>query len=198
MTNIYILKLVGGRYYVGKSEHVMKRYGEHLNGSGSAYTRKYKPIAIDKTIENASPFDEDRYVKEYMAKYGIEKVRGGSYSTIDLDELQIYALTNEIRGAKDLCSRCGNKGHFIKDCYAKKDVSGNGLDDSDSECEEEVWCCNYCDKEFEDEDMAEKHENKCRKKYIDESDDITCYRCGNAGHKSTKCYARRHVDGYEL
>ena len=108
MTNIYILKLLGGRYYVGKSENVMKRYGEHLTGSGSAYTRKYTPIALHKTIENASPFDEDRYVKEYMDRYGIDKVRGGSYSTIDLDELQMAALNMEMRGTKDLCSGCGN------------------------------------------------------------------------------------------
>ena len=194
MTNIYILKLLGGRYYVGKSENVMKRYKEHMNGSGSVYTRKYKPIALHKTIENASPFDEDRYVKEYMAKYGIEKVRGGSYSTIDLDELQMYALNNEIRGAKDLCSCCGNKGHFIKDCYAKKDASGNMLDESEESEESNEWGCSMCErtfttkygcsiheksckknhivtwscaecgKEFENDNMCEKHENSCKKK----------------------------------
>ena len=52
-TNIYILRCEGGRYYVGKSDNVMKRYQQHLSGSGSAWTRKYKPIAIEKMIKNA-------------------------------------------------------------------------------------------------------------------------------------------------
>jgi hypothetical protein len=37
-----------------------------------------------KIIKNCSSFDEDKYVKEYIAKYGIDKVRGGSYVTNDL------------------------------------------------------------------------------------------------------------------
>ena len=30
MASVYVLKLEGGRYYVGKSDNVMKRYEEHL------------------------------------------------------------------------------------------------------------------------------------------------------------------------
>jgi predicted GIY-YIG superfamily endonuclease len=70
MTNIYILRLEGGKYYVGKSEDVINRYQQHMNGGGSSWTRKYKPISLEKTIENASPFEEDKITKEYMSKYG--------------------------------------------------------------------------------------------------------------------------------
>lgn len=122
-TNIYILRLEGGRYYIGKTNNLIKRYEEHLNGNGSAWTRKYKPISLEKTISNASPFDEDKYTKEYMSKYGIEKVRGGSYVEVDLDDLQKESLNREIWGAKDCCTNCGKKGHFVKDCYVKKKES---------------------------------------------------------------------------
>jgi predicted GIY-YIG superfamily endonuclease len=88
-TNIYILRLEGGRYYVGKGDNVMNRYQQHLNGGGSAWTRKYKPISVVRIIPNSSPFEEDKQVKEYMAKYGIQNVRGGSYVQIDLEESQI-------------------------------------------------------------------------------------------------------------
>ena len=78
-TTIYVLRLEGDRYYIGKSDNVMNRYQQHLNGNGSAWTRKYKPVSLEKTIENVSSFEEDKITKEYMSTYGIDKVRGGSY-----------------------------------------------------------------------------------------------------------------------
>jgi len=83
-TNIYILKLQGCKYYIGKSENPMKRYHEHLSGKGATWTKKYKPISIEKIIEKVSHFDEDTYTIVYMAKYGIENVRGGTYVSIQL------------------------------------------------------------------------------------------------------------------
>ena len=101
-TCIYVLRLEGGRYYIGKSDNVMNRYQQHLNGNGSAWTRKYKPVSLEKTIENVSPFEEDKITKEYMSKYGIDKVRGGSYVEVELSEFHIDALKMEIWAAKDL------------------------------------------------------------------------------------------------
>ena len=60
MTNIYVLRLEGNRYYVGKSNDVVTRYQQHINGYGSAWTRKYKPISLEKTIKNVSSFEEDK------------------------------------------------------------------------------------------------------------------------------------------
>ena len=72
-TNIYVLRLVGGRYYIGKSDNITNRYQQHLNGNGSAWTKKYKPVSLEKTIKNVSSFEEDKVTKEYMSKYGIDK-----------------------------------------------------------------------------------------------------------------------------
>ena len=139
-TNIYVLELRGGRYYIGKSDDPKARLTQHLSGTGSAWTRKYKPIKIVKTIKNASPFAEDQVTKEYMSKYGIEKVRGGSYANIELDDFQVQMLETEIRGATDKCIRCGRSGHFIDNCYARTDVNGNSLDEESSSEEEEDKC----------------------------------------------------------
>jgi len=128
-TNIYILKLEKGHYYVGKTDNVGKRFHEHMTGKGSSWTRKYKPISIEKSIPNCSPFDEDKYVKEYMAKYGINKVRGGSYVTEELDEIQKYSIQKEIWSAKNCCTRCGRNNHFVKSCFASTDVDGYVIDE---------------------------------------------------------------------
>ena len=119
ITSIYILRLEGGHYYVGKSDNVMKRYEEHLNGSGSAWTTRHPPVSLIKTIENASPFDEDKTVKEYMATYGIDKVRGGSYVTEVLTDAQRSVLQQEIWSSQNGCMRCGSAGHWIATCHVR-------------------------------------------------------------------------------
>jgi predicted GIY-YIG superfamily endonuclease len=202
-TNIYILRLEGGRYYVGKTDNIKKRYEQHLSGSGSAWTRKYKPIAIAKTIENASVYDEDRYVKEYMNRYGVQNVRGGSYVQIELTEAQKDSLKLEIRAACDKCTRCGRDGHFVQDCYAKTEVKLNEMDESseDESSEEDEWGCNYCDRTFTTQYGCGVHERSCASKTKPTKQKTktgTCYKCGRAGHYSPDCYASTHVKGYDI
>jgi predicted GIY-YIG superfamily endonuclease len=180
-TNIYILKLKGGNYYVGKTDNVEKRFNEHISGYGSAWTKKYKPISIDKIIKNASKYDEDRYVKEYMEKYGIDKVRGGAYVCIELDEDQKCLLAQEIISANDLCSRCGRDGHFIKDCYAKNDVNGNVINDESS-----------------DDSSSSSSDDSSDDELTYKKSTGNCYRCGRKGHYSNNCYASTHIKGYGL
>ena len=158
MTNIYILKLQHGKYYVGKTDNIEKRKQQHINGTACSWTKKYKLILVEQIISNASDFDEDKYTKEYMDKFGIDNVRGGSYVTEELDEGDKYTIQREIWGAKNLCKQCGRSGHFIKSCTFEKDVNGNNIYEN---C---VWCCEYCNKEYETEDSCEKHEKYCNNK----------------------------------
>ncbi len=204
-TNIYILRLQGGKFYVGKSENVMLRYQQHLNGVGSAWTKKYKPISLEKTIEKASPFDEDKITKEYMSKYGIENVRGGSYVEVELSDFHKEALNMEIWAAKDLCTNCGRPGHFTKNCYAIKDVSGKTIiyeDDSEDESEEEEWGCEFCERTFPTKFGCILHERSCKEKNSQKKSVIhkedSCYRCGRPGHYAPDCYASKHIKGYYL
>lgn len=200
-TNIYVLRLEGGRYYIGKTDNVIYRYQQHMNGYGSAWTRKYRPMLIEKVINNASPFEEDKVTKEYMSKYGIDKVRGGSYVQMELSEDQQNALKMEIRGATDKCTKCGHHGHFVKDCYAKTGVKLNKFDDSSDE-----WGCDYCDRTFTTEFGCSVHEKSCKKKntkisYMKQPTSKkggVCYRCGRDGHYFPECYARTHQTGYTL
>jgi predicted GIY-YIG superfamily endonuclease len=195
MTNIYVLRLEGGKFYVGKSDDILSRYQQHLNGVGSAWTRKYRPISLEKTINKASPFDEDKITKEYMSKYGIDNVRGGSYTQLELADTQKGSLTSEIRGATDKCMRCGRSGHYVNNCYARSDISGSSLEGSEeeSEEEEEEWECDYCERTFTTRFGCTVHEKSCKKSVSN-----TCYRCGREGHYSPSCYASRHIRGYSL
>jgi len=116
-TTIYILKLNDNKYYIGKTNRTVKeRYQEHLEGIGSFWTKKYNPLSVLKQIENSSPFDEDRYVKEYMAMYGIDNVRGGSYNQEELNGETIKFLKNELRTSNNECYKCGSTSHFVSEC----------------------------------------------------------------------------------
>jgi predicted GIY-YIG superfamily endonuclease len=126
MEHIYFIKLKEGKYYIGKTKNIERRYDEHITGNGSVWTKRYKPISLIKTIKSTSYFDEDKYVKEYMAKYGIDNVRGGTYSNIVLDKNSLAVLEKEIRHSKNECMRCGRNTHFINDCYAT--TYSNGVD----------------------------------------------------------------------
>lgn len=114
-TFIYVLKCQNDKYYVGRTIRPLSRYREHLQGKGSEWTRLYPVIKKVHEIEGDN-FDEDKITKMYMMKYGIENVRGGSYSNIILSQDQINCLTKEIRNASDACFHCGSTSHYARHC----------------------------------------------------------------------------------
>lgn len=215
MPTIYVLQCERNRYYIGKTDRRLKdRVEEHFHSSGSEWTRTYKPIKVIEVKQNADDFDEDKYTKIYMKKFGIDKVRGGTYTQMELPEYQLRTLEKELCGASDLCYRCNRTGHFASTCYAKTKADGSLIDEDTSDSEYgEFWCCEYCDKEFDTEFEANKHEKTCKKKKLfntisilniaqevfdDKPKKQTCYRCGRHGHYANNCYASNHINGKKL
>ena len=210
MVYIYILKLENGKYYVGKTTNPSFRIERHFNSCGSAWTSVHKPVSVEAIIPDCDDYDEDKHTKKYMAKHGIENVRGGSYVQVELSEFHTEALKMEIWGANDLCTQCGRPGHFVKDCYAKTDISGNTIEyekaSTKKDCEyEEVWGCEYCDRTFTTAFGCGVHEKSCKnanakrvKNEEKKEKEGACYRCGRQGHYSPDCYASRHVRGNYL
>jgi hypothetical protein len=115
--NIYVLECNDNKYYIGKTSlSVDIRYSQHLTDENCAFTTKYKPIKIVETIKSNDPLDEDKITKKYMILYGIDNVRGGSYTKLTLDDWMIKSLEHEFKSSQDICYKCNTKGHFAKDC----------------------------------------------------------------------------------
>ena len=209
MTLIYVLGLKNNKYYIGRTDKkVEDRFKEHISGFGSEWTNIYEPLEIVETLPNADDYDEDKYTKKYMDLYGINNVRGGSYTSIELPDYQIKALQMELCTSKNKCFNCLGIGHFADQCTAMVDINGIPIVKNHN-----VWLCDKCEKKFPTELDAENHEKIClvNKKIqrlfagysfnkaisLHISDDM-CYRCGRCGHWISECYAKYHVRGYPL
>ena len=118
---VYVLKLEEGKFYVGKSKDVHERLRAHRKGAQEwAWTAKYKPVPGDDAILYRGVVQhnthEDAVTKEMMSKYGIENVRGGTYSQVKLPEHQERTLKDEKCTWEDLCFVCMEKGHMSRFC----------------------------------------------------------------------------------
>lgn len=61
-------------------------------------------------------FSEDMVVHEYMREYGIDMVRGGTYSRLQLPEHQLRTISDVITHGSRRCFSCGTEGHFAEQC----------------------------------------------------------------------------------
>lgn len=192
MLSIYVLKLEQGKYYVGKTNNLAFRIDSHFNSNGSEWTKLYKPLYIQELIPDCDDYDEDKYTKIYMDKYGIDNIRGGSYTSVNLSTATKNHLTKVSNSTNNRCFKCGQSGHFAKEC-------GNDADDDmDTSSEEEgvYYCCEYCDKEYLNKQACRNHEKRCKNKKSYSYNN--CFRCGCEGHYVSNCYATYHTNGYYL
>jgi len=183
MVYIYILKLNNGKYYVGKTSNPYFRIESHFHSEGSEWTKIHKPVKLLELIEG-DDYDEDKYTKIYMDKYGIDNVRGGSYASVKLDEETKNQLVKISNSTNNRCFKCGKEGHFAKDCKEEDYNSSNKSE------ENVIWCCEYCDKEFEDEEKCEYHEKYCKNKNKKTSGN-SCFKCGKYGHFANNCWSNK-------
>ena len=206
---LYVLELQGGKYYVGQTKNLQKRFQEHLDGVGSVWTRKHAPLAIASSVALDGALHEDRVTKELMLEHGIDNVRGGSYCRIDLDDGQYNALTTELRSATGTCFECGRQGHFAAQCPAKRESAKREpgkREPSKSETAKPVKrkrtskstrdSCLRCGRSGHFADTCYAKTDADGDLLSDSSDDAdSCFRCGRSGHFANACYAKTDVDG---
>lgn len=111
---IIIIILKNNKYFIMKTNQENFILEKHFDKNKYKFTQENEPISY-KYIEMINMFDLNNMVKEYMYKYGIENVRGGSYIQNILSQEQLNVLQSEFWTYENKCSQCGGL-HDITQC----------------------------------------------------------------------------------
>jgi len=107
MIHIVVLQLENNCFFIGKTYDIVFNIDKY-NRNCNDFTKKYKPIKLYEFKQNCNEYDLDLTVKIYMNKYGINNVRGGSYSDLELSYEQHNILQKELymvnNNHNDICS----------------------------------------------------------------------------------------------
>lgn len=199
---IYVLKLEKGKFYIGKTDDVQRRFKEHCEGKGSGWTRQYKPNKIVSSMPQKDEFHELNETLRWMKNFGIENVRGSRYCQLTLTSLQKHNIEKDLLEISEKCYVCGGKGHYAKECKNKKEIS-ESLKKPQAKKNNNCFRCGRSGHWVRDcYAKTDIHGNSL----VDEEDEGTppssnengpcCYRCGRNGHYTDECYARTDVDHY--
>lgn len=106
---IYVLLLEHNNYFIGTTNkshfNLFEHYKEYKR---PIWTELHHPVdLVDFVIANDN-HTIDKYVITYMQKYGIDKVRGGSYSSVILDS-NVKAYLHSIIDAKNVIQGANNE-----------------------------------------------------------------------------------------
>jgi putative endonuclease len=115
---VYVLRLRGGRYYVGSSADIDARVAAHRAGRGAAFTKAYpveEEMGPATFIADTESWERAETLYR-MRAHGIGAVRGWMWTTVRLSPAQRRAARDQIRERYAACRRCGRAGHFVAEC----------------------------------------------------------------------------------
>ena len=131
MVNIYVLKLKQRKYYVGKTDHTLQRFNQHMRKNGAKWTKKYPVVDLYDFHPRMKASDENRITREMMRKFGVANVRGGSWTKVNMTKSEIARLEAKLNQKKSVstkkCTRCGRDSHTKSKCYARTHKNGSRL-----------------------------------------------------------------------
>ena len=202
MVFIYILELEKEHYYVGKTENPDIRITDHFNDAGSEWTKRYPPVKVVDIIPNCDAYDEDKYTKIYMDKYGIDNVRGGSFCMVKLSHEIKKTIQYGIDSVNDRCYNCHTTGHFTSKCTNNTSKLINDESVVCLHCSKSIVSDNYskhlseyCDQLpiYNKNKSLLKNITILGKRILKNTVEPKCNRCGHHGHLAPSCYAKRIV-----
>lgn len=121
---VYVMHLLDNKYYVGmvnKTEDLRNI----CNTVSSKFTNKYKPLSILSSIglqKKTGISYKTIFTLKYMQKYGIDNVRGGGYSEIEITPSSRENIQHYFSHLPNLCNEPDDNLDVLKlyeDAYTK-------------------------------------------------------------------------------
>ena len=81
---VYV-QLEGDNWYVGWSADLHTRIASHFLGAAAKWNKLHKPIMVH-SVRPGSTLLENCITVQLMCKHGWEKVRGGSYTNVEMEK----------------------------------------------------------------------------------------------------------------
>lgn len=92
-TSFFLMELEHGKYFAGASQDPLKTLEEHREGLGGVpWTQIHRPVRLREVVAVARPSELDTQVRAWMMNYGVENVRGGSWSEVRLRDADRQAI----------------------------------------------------------------------------------------------------------
>jgi GIY-YIG catalytic domain len=113
---LYVLALQHNKFYVGKSQNLEERIKDHKNGRGTAWTKRYQPIEVLVQRPLSNQHEENNVTLDYMDRYGMDNVRGGSWCRMKLTDTDRTYIRQMIDSIYDRCYICHQSGHSASSC----------------------------------------------------------------------------------
>ena len=93
--NIVVINCENNKKFLYLSDDSIFNLESSYNDYSCEFISKNKAIFVEKIIKIEDIFDLDKYVKYYMYNYGIDNVRGGSYSDNNLSSELVEFIKRE-------------------------------------------------------------------------------------------------------
>lgn len=176
---LYVLKLEGGKYYVGKSALAdASRLLDYREGLQLPVWVQQHPFVevlyVDRT--RSSEAEEDILTLQTMLKFGEANVRGGQWSSLQLPHSPLEAPF-----AAGVCYVCRAPGHYAAQCPEVQCFLCGGAGHTKQNCPNPGQTrCFRCG-------QAGHTQSQCPNPTL-------CFNCEQSGHSLAQCpHPRRHA-----
>jgi hypothetical protein len=118
----FAIQFKNGSYFITSAYDPQHTFNDFLK-------RGFSPISIESIIDNSESYHEWALFREYLAKYGIDRVRGASYTEFILTDLQRQTLLQFMNSWAPIRDKIDSDMDIVANKIGGFSISDNTMED---------------------------------------------------------------------